>query len=208
MVPFNEKLWQVSLEELTSDWVSWLVPKPELADVVNGALGIKDKAFGYNPSFLYPAQGGIEALPKSFLSGVREVACGSTLVEVDTERRRAVFACAMPDGTRETRIEEYETLVSTIPVPELVRRCTVLPDAVREAAEGLRWVSVYNVNLGVARDRLTDKHWIYFPEREYPFYRIGFPMNFSPSLGPAGCSSLYVEVSHRPEELVIRPTRC
>ncbi len=49
MVPFNEKLWQVSLDELTSDWVSWLVPKPELKDVVNGALGIKDKAFGYNP---------------------------------------------------------------------------------------------------------------------------------------------------------------
>ena len=29
MVPFNEKLWQVPLDELTSDWVSWLVPKPD-----------------------------------------------------------------------------------------------------------------------------------------------------------------------------------
>jgi protoporphyrinogen oxidase len=61
----NEKLWQVSLDELTSDWVSWLVPKPELKDVVNGALGIKDKAFGYNPSFLYPVQGGIGILPNA-----------------------------------------------------------------------------------------------------------------------------------------------
>src|SRR5207249_3901933 len=69
MVPFNEKLWQVSLDELTSDWVAWLVPKPELKDVVNGALGIKDKAFGYNPSFLYPTQGGIGVLPGSLLSG-------------------------------------------------------------------------------------------------------------------------------------------
>ena len=54
MVPFNEKLWQVPLDELTSDWVSWLVPKPDVKDVVSGALGIKDKAFGYNPSFQYP----------------------------------------------------------------------------------------------------------------------------------------------------------
>jgi protoporphyrinogen oxidase len=151
MVPFNEKLWQVPLDELTSDWVSWLVPKPELKDVVNGALGIKDKAFGYNPSFLYPAQGGIEALPRSFLPGVREVACRSTLIEVDTERRQAVFSRALPGGGQETWVEDYETLVSTIPLPELVRRCTVLPDAVREAAEGLRCVSVYNANLGVAR---------------------------------------------------------
>ena len=41
MVPFNEKLWQVPLDELTSDWVSWLVPKPDVKDVVSGALGIK-----------------------------------------------------------------------------------------------------------------------------------------------------------------------
>jgi protoporphyrinogen oxidase len=191
MVPFNEKLWQVSLEELTSDWVSWLVPKPALNDVINGALGIKDKAFGYNPSFLYPAQGGISALPNAFLSGVKDVVYGSELVEVDSARRRATFH----DG----RVESYDTLVSTMPVPELVRRCPDLPRAVREAAEGLRCVSVYNINLGVARERVSDKHWIYFPEREYPFYRAGFPMNFSPALGRPGCSSLYVEISHQPE---------
>ena len=194
MVPFNEKLWQVPLDELTSDWVSWLVPKPELKDVINGALGIKDKAFGYNPSFLYPAQGGIEVLPQAFLPGVRDIVYGSELVEVDTARRRATFL----DG----RVEDYETLVSTIPVPELVRRCTDLPQAVHDAAAGLRCVSVYNVNLGVARDRVSDHHWIYFPEPEYPFYRAGFPMNFSPSLGRPGCSSLYVEVSHQPSEAV------
>ncbi len=191
MVPFNEKLWQVPLEELTSDWVSWLVPKPELKDVINGALGIKDKAFGYNPSFLYPRQGGIGALPSAFLAGVKDIVYGSELMEVDTTRRRAVF--------RDGRTEPYETLVSTMPVPELVRRCADLPNAIREAAAGLRCASVYNINLGVARERVSDKHWIYFPEREYPFYRAGFPMNFSPALGRPGCSSLYVEVSHQPD---------
>jgi len=30
---------------------------------------------------------------------------------------------------------------------------------------------------------------------------VGFPMNFSPSLGRPGCSSLYVEVSHQPTEV-------
>ena len=194
MVPFNEKLWQVSLDELTSDWVSWLVPKPNLKDVINGALGIKDKAFGYNPTFLYPAQGGISALPRAFLTGVRDIVYGCELIEVETGRRRATFS----NG----RVEGYETLVSTIPVPELVRRCTDLPKAIHEAADGLRCVSVYNVNLGVSREKVSDKHWIYFPEPEFPFYRVGFPMNFSPSLGPPGCSSLYVEVSHQPAHAV------
>jgi protoporphyrinogen oxidase len=194
MVPFNEKLWQVPLGELTSDWVSWLVPKPELKDVVNGALGIKDKAFGYNASFLYPARGGIQTLPDALFSRVRDVVCSNELMEVNTRRRRATFQ----DG----RTEQYETLVSTIPIPELVRRCTDLPKPICEAAAELRCVSVYSINLGVAREKICDKHWIYFPEPEFPFYRAGFPMNFSPRLGPAGCSSLYVEISHQPTDIM------
>jgi protoporphyrinogen oxidase len=75
-----------------------------------------------------------------------------------------------------------------------------MPAHLKEAAEGLRWVSVYNLNVGVARERISDKHWLYFPEPEYPFYRIGFPMNFSPALGRPGCSSMYIEMSHRPTE--------
>ncbi len=199
MIPFNEKLWKVSLDELTSDWVSWLVPKPELKDVINGALGIKDKAFGYNPSFLYPASSGIKALPESFLPGIQTVASGMELVEVDTKRRRAQFR-----NRQDGRVvdEAYESLVSTIPIPELVGRCRDFPQHLKEAAQGLRWVSVSNVNLAVAREQVSDKHWLYFPEPAYPFYRVGFPMNFSPALGRAGCSSMYVELSHRPTERI------
>jgi UDP-galactopyranose mutase len=90
--------------------------------------------------------------------------------------------------------------VSTIPILELVRRCTDFPAPLKEAAAALRWVSVYNVNLGFARERVSDKHWLYFPEPEFPFYRVGFPTNFSPALGRPGCSSMYVEMSHRPTE--------
>ena len=200
MVPFNEKLWQVPLDELTSDWVSWLIPKPDVKDVINGALGIKDKAFGYNPTFLYPKRGGIDALPKAFLPRVPDIRYGSELVELDTQRRRATFRTEQ-NGSQ---VLEYERLVSTIPIPELIRRCTDLPNDIREAADGLRCVSVYSVNLGVARERVTDMHWIYFPEPDYPFYRAGFPMNFSPGLGPAGCSSLYVEISHQPTEVMAK----
>ena len=133
MVPFNEKLWQVPLDELTSDWVSWLVPKPDVKDVVSGALGIKDKAFGYNPSFQYPVSGGIKVLPEAFLPSVENLTYGSELVEIETGRRRAVFRSAQGE-----RIEEYDRIISTIPLPELVRRCADLPASMRELAGALR----------------------------------------------------------------------
>ena len=132
MVPFNEKLWQVPLDELTSDWVSWLVPKPDVKDVVNGALGIKDKAFGYNPSFLYPASGGIKVLPEAFLPSIENLSYDSELVEIETRQTSR----GLPQCLQGERTEEYERIVSTMPLPELVRRCVDLPASMRELACG------------------------------------------------------------------------
>jgi len=105
-------------------------------------------------------------------------------------------------GSHGTCIGGHDKDDAVLPIgPRAVERRSI-----DEAAEGLRCVSVYNVNLGVAQEKVSDKHWIYFPEQEFPFYRVGFPTNFSPSLGPPGCSSLYVEVSHQPTRAVPEAT--
>ena len=65
MTPYNEKLWQHDLHDIALDWVNWSIPKPDLEDVLNGALGIKNRQFGYNPVFYYPSEGGIGLLPEA-----------------------------------------------------------------------------------------------------------------------------------------------
>jgi len=74
----------------------------------------------------------------------------------------------------------------------------LLPPEIQTLYETLRWSSVYDINLGVKRPRISDKHWIYFPEMKYRFYRVGFPMNFSTRMTPPGCSSMYVEIAYAP----------
>jgi protoporphyrinogen oxidase len=46
------------------------------------------------------------------------------------------------------------------------------------------------------KTQLPSVHWAYYPEKQYPFYRIGFPHNLTPSVAPAGCSSLIGEFAH------------
>ena len=65
MLPYNEKFWKQDLRTITSDWVSWSIPKPTLEEVVNGALGLTNKGMGYNPQVIYPKNGGIECLPQA-----------------------------------------------------------------------------------------------------------------------------------------------
>jgi len=39
------------------------------------------------------------------------------------------------------------------------------------------------------------KHWVYVPEKRYPFYRVGFYSNVAPGIVPAGHFSVYVELA-------------
>jgi protoporphyrinogen oxidase len=67
----------------------------------------------------------------------------------------------------------YETLVSTIPLPELIRLLRPPRPALLDLSVGLRHVSVACVNLGFAPGPPVTRHWVYFPEPRFDFFRAG-----------------------------------
>ena len=188
MLPFNEKFWKVDLREITADWVSWSIPKPTLEEVVDGALGLENKGMGYNPRFNYPESGGIDCLPRALARHLQHVYTGYNLDAIDGENRVVRFS----NGRQET----YECLLATIPLPTVFELLDDAPGRLREAARKLRAISVLDINVGVDRPSISDKHWIYFPEPEFVFSRVGFPTNFSKDAAPEGTSSMYIEVTH------------
>lgn len=196
MLPYNQKLWRVPLEELAADWVSWSIPKPTLDEFLNGVLGIENRAFGYNPTFLYPRRGGVSQLPQAFARQLDEnrLHLNTCAVSIDPVQHLVSFA----DGSR----CHYEHLISTLPLKHLIGLLHAPPPEIAHAAGQLRYVSVYDVNIGIKRPNISDAHWLYFPEPEFPFYRVGFPTNFSDYVAPSGCSSMYVEVSRLPHETI------
>jgi UDP-galactopyranose mutase len=70
-----------------------------------------------------------------------------------------------------------------------------VPEEVRRAAAGLRYVSVRCVHLGVARENLTEKHWIYYPE-DTVFHRIFVQGNASPHCNAPGGFGLTCEITY------------
>jgi protoporphyrinogen oxidase len=96
----------------------------------------------------------------------------------------------------------YDYIVNSVPLVRFLQMTKGLPAKILADQKLLRCSSVCDINLGVKRPDITNdkKHWIYFPEREYNFYRVGFPMNFSDRTTPPGCSSMYVEIGYTPEK--------
>jgi UDP-galactopyranose mutase len=192
-VPYNRKLWAVPLSEMETSWLGGRVPLPDLEEMIEGALQPVAKPQGPNARFGYPLRGGFQALMDGFLPLLRgELRLSTRVLRVDATHRIA----HLDDGRR----VRYRTLVSTAPLPDLVR---MLGDdassRVRNAAAGLRHVSVRCVNLGVAREAITDKHWIYYPE-ETVFHRIFVQGNASPHTNPKGGFGLTCEITYSPHK--------
>lgn len=189
MVPYNEKLWCCDLVGMTADWISWSVPQPSLDEVVRGTLAPQRKKFGYNANFLYPAHGGIGTFSRALAAPVeKRIRKGIRAVSLDLLKHELGFS----DGS----LIRYDRLVSTIPLPALTRMTANIPFRRSRAANLLRSVNVVTFNMGFRGARRSDAHWTYFPEKKFPFYRVGFPSNFAPALAPRGCSSAYVEVAY------------
>jgi UDP-galactopyranose mutase len=70
---------------------------------------------------------------------------------------------------------------------------------VREAASKLRHTSVRCVNIGVARENVTDKHWIYYPG-DSVFHRIFVQGNASPHCNAPGGFGLTCEITYAPSK--------
>ena len=84
-----------------------------------------------------------------------------------------------------TRSIQYRHLVSSAPLPRLIDMCQM--EAQREL---FTWNKVLVFNLGFDKKGPEGVHWMYFPERELSFYRVGFYDNI---MG-ADRMSLYVEI--------------
>lgn len=188
MIPYNSKFWTIPLQNLTCEWLDGFVPVPSLKELIGGSVGDNPKAFGYNAVFWYPKNGGIGQLPHALAGQVRNIFTGCRVTGVDFKKKEIEIS----NGMR----EKFDYLIYTIPLPELSRISKFLPRQMYSAVNKLKWNSILNLNLGIEGTPRHNKHWVYFPQEQFSFFRVGFFNNFSLGLSPAGKHSLYIEASY------------
>jgi protoporphyrinogen oxidase len=200
MVPYNEKLLGVSLQELRAEYAERFIPRPSLEDVIKGALGFSRESLGYNAKFVYPREGGISALPKAFAEALKlQPQYNLHVTGVNLKGRLATLS--------DNRQIRYGHLLNTAPLPRFVAMLDDVPPEIRQAAGALRATTVHYLDIGVRGpgDVASHYHWIYFPEPDFIFYRAGSYSAVHADAAPSGCRSYYVEMSGGAEELLKQP---
>lgn len=175
LLPYNEKLYACDLETLDADAMGRFFPYADLRSIIRN-MRAPDNA-SYNSSFTYPF-GGAGEYVKALEKGVRSggVRLNETLVRVDLRKRIAQTNCGE---------YAFRYLVSTLPFDALLR----LAGAGVSPGE-YRANKVVVFNLGFDSKGWRNVHWVYFPDKKYSFYRVGFYDNII----EAPRMSLYVEI--------------
>jgi protoporphyrinogen oxidase len=183
LIPYNEKLYACDLGALDKDAMGRFFPHADVADVIRN-MRVSDNA-SYNATFSYPEGGAIEYV-KALASEVRPgaIALEEPLLAIDLRERVA------KTPRRQIR---YERLISSAPFHKFVKLTGLAHDA-----GAFTWNKVLVFNLGFDRKGPANVHWIYFPQRELSFYRLGFYDN----IFDTDRLSLYVELGY-PRDAVI-----
>ena len=192
-IPYNRKLWAVPLDQMETSWLGGRVPLPDLEEMIEGALSPVPKPMGPNARFGYPLRGGFQKLMDAWVPYLKgELRLNTSVREVSPSTHTVTLSTG--EHLR------YDHLISTMPLPMLIRQMRdEAPPDVRDAATMLRHVSVRTVHLGVGRENLTEKHWIYYPE-DTVFHRIFVQGNASPYCNPPGGFGLTCEITYSPHK--------
>ena len=190
MKPYNQKVWARPLSHLDYTWIEDRVKVCGLEEVIAGSQASLPDSYGPNSRFGYPLRGGCQSLMDAFLPRMErtELHLETELWEVDIKNRGITLSTGKSMG--------YDFLLSSIPLPVLVPKIINAPREILKMAEKLEYTSVHCVNIGIDREALTDKNWIYYPEEDFVFQRLFIQSNASPYVCPEGTSSLTAEISH------------
>jgi protoporphyrinogen oxidase len=188
-IPYNEKIWNYDANRIGTEFVE-RIPKPPMEDVLKSSIGISTEGYLHQLYYSYPTVGGFEAIVHGFEKRVRGTIHTSWPVAL-VERSGSGWRVVSASG--EERI--YETLVSTLPLHELLKVWKDAPAAVHEEAARLRYNSLLNVLIGCNTDPGHNYTALYVPDPNLLFHRLSFPKAFSDRCVPPGGSSIMAEIT-------------
>ncbi len=149
----------------------------------------KTPAVGYNATFVYPEKGLNDLVNR--MAGQCTIHFNKRVVGIDLERKSV--RCA--DGTA----VDYDKLLSTLPLNRMVEMA-----GFDSAIPADPYTSVLVLNIGAVRGpKCPEEHWIYIPQSQAGFHRVGFYSNVDASFLPVSSRnlrnrvSIYVERSFR-----------
>lgn len=188
-LPYTEKYWTVPAEQLGTGWIGNRVRRADVREVLHGAFTSETPSYYYAKEMRYPKKGGYRAFIEPLIAqaDIRYVQRAS---KISLANKTVLF-----ENGESTH---FDTLINTMPLPELIKIIDDVPDAVREAAATLFATSVDLISVAFRKADVQPHLWFYIYDKDIFAARAYSPSIKSPDNVPVGCSSLQFEIYSSP----------
>ena len=177
--PYNEKLYACDLNNLDKDAMGRFFPYANLNQIINNMK--EENNNSYNNTFLYPKNGAGSFLNKLYENLDKEkVELMNEIKKIDLKNKTVI--------TKNNEVINYQYLINTSPLNNLLE----LIDNTEKLRENISYNKVLVFNLGFEKKSNFKEHWIYFPQKDINFYRVGFYDNILMS----DKLSMYIEIGY------------
>lgn len=182
---YAKKYWIKEAKEMRTEWIQNRISRPSIADILpaNGTSA-KEPVY-YAKELRYPMVGGYGAFLKSLRQGA-DIRYNKEVIGVDINNKEAYFS----DGS----IMQYRRLISSLPIPELIKIIKDVPSEVTRQCSRLEFTSGYYICVAFKSSEIPQHLWWYIYDDDILASRVSSPSLQSPLNAPDGCSSIQIEV--------------
>lgn len=197
MLPYNRKLWGRDLKRLSSNWTAERVASPEGVKEQFETTGGKRTPLQSDTEVAYPAKGGFgeifKALGKNLGSSVE---FGASAKSIDLKNKKVL--------TEDGRQFCFEKLVSTLPLPELLKITTEVPREIIRLVNQLEVLSLKVVLVVIDHPVDTEIQRVYSAEPHIAAHKTAVNHNSSDYLRSLPRHGIMAEVSYSAEKILPR----
>lgn len=188
---YTKKYWGVEAKELETKWVGNRIYQPTMQEVLEGMKTSDTPVTYYAKEMRYPKNGGFKSFLKSF-SNEDNIHYGQKVIKINT-KEKTVYT--------ENETYVYDTLISSIPLPEYKKLLSINDSMVNDAINKLHWTSGYTISLGMEGELIKKDLWDYIYDADILPARIYSPSEKSVDNCPEGCCSLQAEVYFKDDQV-------
>lgn len=182
---YTRKYWCCEAEDLTTKWINDRMYQPSIDEVLYGAMSNQTPNTYYVKEMRYPKIGGYRAFFEH-IADKMDIRLSHEAIEIDCDENIVKFA----NGS----FGKYDKLISSLPLPEIIKIMKHTPSNIREAASRLYATSIALVSVGFKNNIKFPSLWFYVYDEDIPFARAYSPSMKSSDNAPIGKSSLQFEI--------------
>ncbi|MGH9552624.1 MAG: protoporphyrinogen/coproporphyrinogen oxidase, partial [Terriglobales bacterium] len=186
LLPYNRKLWGADLGRISTDWVNERVAAA-LRETPDVKSSTKRMPLADDSVVAYPVRGGFSEIFKALARRVPKISFRTEITQLDSNRRTICTAGGA--------VFQWQQLVSTIPLPQLIDSIKDAPAELKALAQRLEFLPLRIVFAVLNHSVNTEMQRVYCADADIDAHKIVINSNSSDYLRSLPRSAISAEIS-------------